>query len=106
MKWEVGGKSRDLLVARSRVVYEDGSGTAVVVVLYDITALKQYEREAARRERLSEMGNLAAGVAHEIRNPLNTISIAAQRLAGEFTPTQDQETYLEFTQKFVPRPND
>ena len=99
VKWEVGGKSRELLVARSRVVYDDSTGAAVVVVLYDITALKQYEREAARRERLSEMGNLAAGVAHEIRNPLNTISIAAQRLAGEFTPTQDQETYLEFTQK-------
>ena len=57
----------------------------------------EYERQAQRRERLSEMGNLAAGVAHEIRNPLNTISIAAQRLAREFTPTENAEQYQSFT---------
>jgi signal transduction histidine kinase len=59
----------------------------------------EYERQAQRRERLSEMGNLAAGVAHEIRNPLNTISIAAQRLAREFTPDSDREQYTAFTQQ-------
>jgi len=99
IKWTLGGRPRDLLIARSRVTYDDGSGTAAVLVMYDITALKKYEREAARRERLSEMGNLAAGVAHEIRNPLNTISIAVQRLATEFTPTRDPDQYLGFTQK-------
>lgn len=99
VKWNAGGISRDLLVARSGMTYEDNSGGAIVVVLYDITSLKKYERDAFRRERLSEMGNLAAGVAHEIRNPLNTISIAAQRLAAEFTPTRDSEEYFEFTRK-------
>jgi signal transduction histidine kinase len=57
----------------------------------------EYERQAQRRERLSEMGSLAAGVAHEIRNPLNTISIAAQRLAREFEPTANREQYAAFT---------
>jgi len=58
---------------------------------------EKYERQALRRERLSEMGNLAAGVAHEIRNPLNTISIAAQRLAKEFAPESGREQYEAFT---------
>jgi signal transduction histidine kinase len=62
---------------------------------YEMT--ERYERQALRRERLSEMGNLAAGVAHEIRNPLNTISIAAQRLAKEFTPESGREQYEMFT---------
>ena len=57
----------------------------------------EYDRQAQRRERLSEMGNLAAGVAHEIRNPLNTIAIAAQRLEREFTPQSGQEQYQAFT---------
>jgi signal transduction histidine kinase len=43
------------------------------------------------------MGNLAAGVAHEIRNPLNTISIAAQRLSSEFATGRDSEEYLSIT---------
>jgi len=68
-----------------------------VVVVYDITRLKEFERKSARRERLSEMGNLAAGVAHEIRNPLNTISIAAQRLAAEFEPPDKREEFIAFT---------
>jgi len=95
----VGNTERILLVARSRVSYEDGRRTGVVVVSYDLTMYRQFEREANRRERLSEMGSLAAGVAHEIRNPLNTIAIAAQRLAAEFSPETNREEYLAFTEK-------
>jgi signal transduction histidine kinase len=75
----------------------------IVVVVYmnsrqrHAEALAQMEQVALRRERLSEMGNLAAGVAHEIRNPLNTISIAAQRLASEFVPNGNHDEYVRFT---------
>jgi len=58
---------------------------------------ERFEQETRRKERLSEMGDLAAGVAHEIRNPLNTISIAAQRLAREFEPQTEQDKYDSFT---------
>ncbi|MEW6049735.1 MAG: ATP-binding protein [Candidatus Zixiibacteriota bacterium] len=95
----VNNSRRTLLVARSKVIYEDSRRTGVVAVTYDITRYREYEQEAARRERLSEMGNLAAGVAHEIRNPLNTISIAAQRLASEFSPSERSEEYAAFTEK-------
>ena len=60
---------------------------------------ERFEQETRRKERLSEMGDLAAGVAHEIRNPLNTISIAAQRLAREFEPKADQDKYTSFTSR-------
>jgi signal transduction histidine kinase len=90
--------SRTLLLGWSKLTFPDSHTTAIVLVAYDISRIKQFEHEAARRERLSEMGNMAAGVAHEIRNPLNTISIAAQRLAAEFTPGERLEEYQRFTQ--------
>jgi signal transduction histidine kinase len=39
---------------------------------------------------------MAATVAHEIRNPLNAVSMGLQRLKGEFRPTQDEEEYAHF----------
>ena len=90
------GGTRTLLVARSKL---PGDAASVVMVVSDITRLKEFERASVRKERLSEMGDLAAGVAHEIRNPLNTISIAAQRLASEFEPPDRADQYRSFTQQ-------
>ena len=83
------------------------SGVLVVLLLIAVAYFRgrrkrldliaDFERQAQRRERLSEMGNLAAGVAHEIRNPLNTISIAAQRLAREFEPNSNRAQFDAFT---------
>ncbi|MFH1686193.1 MAG: ATP-binding protein [bacterium] len=92
----VAGEQRVVLLAVSRLG-EDSPGSPLVAVVSDVTRLRRYEQEVARKQRLSEMGNLAAGVAHEIRNPLNAISIAAQRLAAEFEPKSDRQQYQTIT---------
>jgi signal transduction histidine kinase len=56
--------------------------------LADIRAL---EAEMARGERLATVGNLAAAVAHEIRNPLSAVSMGLQRLRAEFDPVEREE---------------
>jgi len=56
-----------------------------------LAGIVEMERQLEKAERLSSLGQLAAGVAHEIRNPLNAISIATQRLKREFVPSDPQK---------------
>jgi signal transduction histidine kinase len=78
-------------------------GIAGAVTIFWLQARHLQERRAlesamVQEQRLAAMGNLAAGVAHEVRNPLNAISIGLQRLRLEFAPAADQrEEYQRFT---------
>jgi PAS domain S-box-containing protein len=94
----LSGEDKTLIIGTSCLFDEERRFRGAVAVVHDITELKKYEEEAKRAERLSALGNLAAGVAHEIRNPLNAISITAQRLKSEFEPQKDQGEYSAFTQ--------
>ncbi len=93
------GDDRIVLIAMSSLPNEAGGGT--VVMMHDITEQKQLEEKNRRQQRLSEMGDMAAGVAHEIRNPLNAISIAAQRLKAEYKPPEDVDEYTMLTSNIL-----
>ena len=68
------------------------------IVMMDITESKKLEEQAKRNEKLLAMGELASGVAHEIRNPINSIGMIAQRLNKEFKPLEDQDEYSSITE--------
>jgi signal transduction histidine kinase len=56
-----------------------------------LAGIIEMERRLEKAERLSSLGQLAAGVAHEIRNPLHAISMATQRLKMDFLPAQPEK---------------
>ncbi len=59
-----------------------------MILLRDLTDVLDLEEKVRRQERLAGVGRLATGVAHEIRNPIASISGAAQILSGD---NSDQE---------------
>lgn len=55
------------------------------------------EREARRNESLAALGRLAATVAHEVRNPLNAVSVGVQRIEREYAAAADNEGQKRLT---------
>ncbi len=87
------GEKLILAFGKSIVYDESGNTDITIVIIRDITQIKANEEILRRNEKLTATGELAAGVAHEIRNPLNAINVIAQRLEYEFEPENDVEEY-------------
>ncbi|MFW5878406.1 MAG: PAS domain-containing protein, partial [Myxococcota bacterium] len=67
----------------------------LVVVFQDLTALRQMEEQMRRNERLAAVGVLAAGLAHEIRNPLSSMSGSIELLKGDLPEGAEQATLMD-----------
>lgn len=90
-------EERYLSFSITQLVDPDTQQLNFTIVIKDLTETKHLEDEAKRNEKLSAMGELASGVAHEIRNPMNSIGMIAQRLNKEFSPTANQTEYSDIT---------
>ena len=84
-----GGELRHLGIAVSILRGEGGEAGGYVVIFQDVTGVVQIEQELRRRERLAAVGELAAGVAHEIRNPLAAISGSVEMLRSGESAAED-----------------
>ncbi|MDZ7723781.1 MAG: ATP-binding protein [candidate division KSB1 bacterium] len=80
---------------------ERGSTEGAFAVIKDITEEKRLEQNLKRQDQITAMGHLAAGVAHEIRNPLNAISMLAQRFKTEFKPKAEIGKFDKMTGTLV-----
>jgi len=89
------GSKLNLSISVSALLDRNGNVEGAIAVIQDLTERKRIEEELRRGERLTAMGELASGMAHEIRNPLNAISVIIQRLEREFEPSEGREEYLQ-----------
>ena len=81
----------------------DEEGT--VIVLRDLTRVRELERKVIRAEKLAAVGTLAAGVAHEIRNPLSSIRGFARFLYHKLQGKPTEQEYAEIMVKEIDRIN-
>jgi signal transduction histidine kinase len=94
-----GGIRTILSLSRRNIMISIGVllvlGIAGVTIIYidqnrHLRKVREMEGRVRTAERLLSLGKLGAGVAHEIRNPLNAIAMAIQRLGGEFRPREEE----------------
>jgi two-component system, NtrC family, sensor histidine kinase PilS len=72
-----------------------GGRVGLLFTFQDVTAIKKLERDAAIQQRLAAVGEMAAGIAHEIRNPLASMSGSIQILRQELTLSSEQEQLMD-----------
>lgn len=82
-------------VAATPLVGRDGQRIGRVILLDDVTERSELERRLAQAEKLSSIGLLAAGVAHEVNTPLAVISTYAQMLARQVAGDEEKARLLE-----------
>jgi two-component system, NtrC family, sensor histidine kinase PilS len=75
----------------------DGSDHTIgrILIFQNLTELKRLEGEVRLKDKLAAVGELAAGIAHEIRNPLASISGSVQVLKNSSTPGSPEQRLME-----------
>jgi signal transduction histidine kinase len=88
------GENRVLGITLSPLKGASGEGLGAACLVSDLTQITALEREARTRQNLAALGEMSAGIAHEFKNSLATISGYAQMLG-----TSDDASAREFGQK-------
>lgn len=87
------GGLRTLQLHSMAVVDSEGAPSGIMLLIQDLSQVKSLEEELRRSERMAALGKMAAGVAHELRNPLSSIKGLAILLRSRFQEkSNDQQT--------------
>lgn len=100
---DAAGRDIAVDIRSSFIIYDRYQ--ARLLVIRDVTDLKVAQKRLLYSERLSGLGELAAGVAHEIKNPLGNISSSAQIISSDYKISEDAKLYLDIIQRNVENAN-
>ncbi len=99
-RYEVGFTTPDGFVVQlgygiSPLFAENGDKTGLIVTFQDLTEIRSMEESVRRKDRLAAVGRVAAGLAHEIRNPLGAMRGAIQVLESQTKKDSAQANLMD-----------
>lgn len=100
---QAGGMVRNLLFSAAVIWWNDEP--CVLLVVNDVTELMLYKKEVSQMDRLNLVGEIAAGIAHEIRNPMTTVKGFLQMMQSN-EKYQDDSMFLDLMVEEIDRGND
>lgn len=96
---------RSLMTISLPVMDSKDRFAGITLLIQDVSRVKELQQELRRNERLAALGKMAAGVAHELRNPLSSIKGLALLLKGKNKADTDAETTADILVQEVERLN-
>jgi two-component system sensor histidine kinase PilS (NtrC family) len=100
-----GGAEKLLGIGCSELHGNEGATIGYIYTFTDLTEVRRLERELRQRDRLAAVGRLAAGIAHEIRNPLSSIAGSVKMLSGIAELNDDQRALFQIVTRESERLN-
>lgn len=100
-----GGKRLPISLSAAPLKDELGQDMGQVLLFRDLREIRELKESIRRSERLASLGRLAAGIAHEIRNPLSSIRGFAQFFHKRFNGHQEEQEYAAIMVREVDRLN-
>jgi two-component system sensor histidine kinase PilS (NtrC family) len=99
------GREKTFGVRVSALTVPERGILGYVYTFADLTEIRRLEREVRMRDRLTAVGRMAGGIAHEIRNPLSSIVGSVKMLGRVSELTEEQRTLLEIVTRESERLN-
>ncbi|GKX60945.1 ATP-binding protein [Leminorella grimontii] len=99
------GRLIPLSISVAGIKSDDGGFLGNVFLFRDMREVRQLQEEVRRKEKMAAIGNLAAGVAHEIRNPLSSIKGFAKYFEGRSAQGSEERELAQVMTKEVDRLN-
>ena len=100
----VDDRTLPIRLSCSSLVNHDGEVIGKVLIIKDMSSIRDMEMQLERSRKLAALGKMATGIAHEIRNPLGTLRGFAQFFGGQATTVMEKQ-YAELMISEVDRLN-